>query len=973
MRTYISIIFGAILLSLASCTQEMEAPGRGVDGKNKVSIAVKSLGVAARSNDTEAESTVAWVDVYVMNQDYSIFHKERFGSPEAPLAYVKSGELTLDKGIEDFVQGSKYYIYLVANSTAPICNSWEELTELEQIDLNVNITGLPVDIAPKYFLMDGYAYKGVDPRKFSSFVINDGSDDEVVLSGNLCRAASKIIVNIAQGESVDFQTVLNNATPLYSFYQLPVSTLVVDPAKISKSVNYVCEKQNTHEWGIDPRTLNWVDPEGGRPYITLTAYAYSNDWKKQSVNETALLLSVPMYWDADDDGVCEKACPVNWYKVPVSQDSKFERNKCYTVNVTINAVGALEKNVPIEILDVQYVTQPWVKEEIYVDDERPRYLTLNTECVKIYDSNVDLDQLRFTSSSPIKSIRLMDTYGDDGAYAYYIDKFGQTIQLGTDPGFDIKVTEKPELGKEEILALERNLYQKEGAAEQHIRAVVPEEYKHALNGDIHIYSPIYPIEGNDDLDWNSHFNTVRYLEFEVMNEQGVTAIFRVEQYPLSVIRHEEGFYSFRDDHVLTDDPMERPFDYFRYDMDFHSVMTSSMHLIHPHDFTDEPTSEAYWNKPQSDRDYSWMRSANNSYVWLHPSDNSCASQGSTDEQWVEIRYGFYDNVVQYHDASGKLTSKTFSGIYRAVKDDRPYSDYFYRQMYKNLPGELAITNKSYKGTPLSPYYEAVVEVNGVKQTRVFRDHYRWNAQPIFWSKFVGKYYDEPGVSVHFSNAQRKRGQVDIHEYGPTDDGGKTWGKYYYSSNLPKFANHRMYSIVTTNTSDAYTLAYPRKTAEGRTENTVYNSMLVSPNLVLASQLGETNHQQFLNNAKSYNYIIPNIKEMYVNAERHCNEYVETTFEDLDGDHMWDEGERIIEYHDWRLPTKAEIEAIIEFQSNSRAMDRVLDAQYYYCITGSADSDDLSNIHNWVSRQIPGFDGSTSKGYYIRCVRDANRK
>ena len=89
--------------------------------------------------------------------------------------------------------------------------------------------------------------------------------------------------------------------------------------------------------------------------------------------------------------------------------------------------------------------------------------------------------------------------------------------------------------------------------------------------------------------------------------------------------------------------------------------------------------------------------------------------------------------------------------------------------------------------------------------------------------------------------------------------------------------------------------------------------------------------------------------------------------------MWDKGEDIVEYHDWRLPTKAEIEAIIKFQESSRAMDVVLNAQYYYCITGTGDSENVNDVFNWVSREIPGYDSVTSKGYYIRCVRDVNRK
>lgn len=623
------------------------------------------------------------------------------------------------------------------------------------------------------------------------------------------------------------------------------------------------------------------------------------------------------------------------------------------------------------------------------------FLFLSKDVVEIYNSNIDADQLKFASSSPIKSIVLADLYNHanngeivegttDGVSAYYISKYGQKIQLGTDPGFDLT-------DKDAALAREQVI----------LSNIKAEAEADALNGGITITSPFLADSSSEieELKQNSHYDTPRYLEFLVTNEQDLTATFRVMQYPPVVITNEEGFYSFRDDHVLTDDPNEKPFDLFRYDNDFHSVMTSSMYLVHTHDFTDEPRptqeqleregdvmrlvkpedftgepNDAYWDTPQQNRDYSWTKKSSGSYTWLPlHTDNSCPTQGSAGEQWIEVRYGFYDNVVKFTNVdNGKSGTKSFSGIHRPAEGERPYTDYLYRNMYQHLHGEYDITNGSYKGTGLGQYYRAeVLDKDGNKVTRVFRDHYRWNAQPLFWSKFVYKYYNQAGQGASYSgkSVYKYKGQVDMYEYGPSEDGGKTWGRYIYSTNLYKFANNRMYKIKTTTTSDLYTIGYPSLNNAGETINTESNADLVSPSLMLASQLGETNHQQFLNNATAKKYIIPNIKEMYKNAVRHCREYVETTFKDENGDHMWNEGEEIIEYRNWRLPTKAEIEMIIDYQSNSRAMDRVLDAQYYYCITGTADSNDIENIHNWVSSEVPGYDSQTSKGYYIRCVRD----
>lgn len=1075
MKRYIYSIFVLVLFAFVGCVKTDEQDNN-LARRGEVLLSLRTTsGLVTRGataedtteEDTSLEERVDWVDVFVFEANGTngapgdIFHKERIDVSSAPV--YKSGEFALAKKREEFRKDIPYYVYLVANAKANLISdevaSWADLQNLVQTDQNLHFSafvdaeGKPAFAdAPARFLMDGFAYLGnaanpsasVAPEQMGTCVINDPAADEILLCGTIYRAAAKFIINIKQGANVEFQKELKGADnldrkPQYYINQLPVSTRVL-PQQATDY--YIATTQNTATTGLNPYTFEWTDAktagasgdDGNK--MTITGYGYSDDWSKlEYTKQTSMLFNLPMKWDKDKNAENGKEASTadNWYSIPLSKEKRFERNTCYIINVTVNAVGAEEKEYAIELKDIEYTTQPWENVTVDIGGYDAAYLTLNTDLVKIYDTNIDKDQLTFASSSPIKSIRLADVYkhnadgtfqvveksatgaGDnyretyaegDGVWAYYIDKFGQSNQLGSDPGFDIKDVDHPEWTKEEILAKEKNLYAKEGAEKQYIRAEIWEGQEYALNGNITIHSPIIAVADNEDLNWNSHFNTVRYLEFVVENEQGITATFRVEQIPLSVITNEEGFYSFRDDHVLTDDPNEKPFDLFHYDPDFKSFMTTSMYLVHPHDFTEEPRpseevwantpemrlvrpedfkgepNKEYWNTPQQNRDYSWTLKPAGSYTWLNlHTDNGCPTQGSAGETWIEIRYGFYSNTVSFTNVdNGQTGTKSFSGIHRPVKEDRPYTDYCFRAMYQNLHSEYDITSDKYKGTGLGPYYKVeVLDKEGKKQTRIYRDHFRWNAQPVFWSKFVHKYYSEPAQGASYSGKSvfKQKGQVDMYEYGPSEDGGKTWGRHIYSTNLYKFSNHRMYKVFTTASSQDFTLGYPRLTENGETENTPNNANIVSPTLMLASQLGETNYQQFLETATSKNYIIPNIKEIYRVAKRHCREYVETTFvdkPDANGvyNHMWDEGEEIIEYRDWRLPTKTEIEAIINFQNSSRAMDKVLDAQYYFCITGTADSDDLTNIHNWVSREIPGYDSGTSKGYYIRCVRDVNR-
>ena len=121
--------------------------------------------------------------------------------------------------------------------------------------------------------------------------------------------------------------------------------------------------------------------------------------------------------------------------------------------------------------------------------------------------------------------------------------------------------------------------------------------------------------------------------------------------------------------------------------------------------------------------------------------------------------------------------------------------------------------------------------------------------------------------------------------------GKSSISYYYynrwqtslsTNEIWNAGNARMYHVQITASSGDYTLGQPRIT-NGKTDPGEDNAELVSPSFMIASQLGAV-------------FSISD-EEM---AASHCREYVEVA---QDG----------TVYDDWRLPTRAELEIIMEFQ------------------------------------------------------------
>ena len=134
-------------------------------------------------------------------------------------------------------------------------------------------------------------------------------------------------------------------------------------------------------------------------------------------------------------------------------------------------------------------------------------------------------------------------------------------------------------------------------------------------------------------------------------------------------------------------------------------------------------------------------------------------------------------------------------------------------------------------------------------------------------------------------------------------------------------NNHMYVVQISSTSDDYILGRPT------VRNYLSQDHVVSPAFMIASQLGAT--QRFNNGA---------------DAARHCGQYMEVA---TDGTH----------YSGWRLPTKEEINVIIDYQNTiPETMAEVLGGSYYWTLDGSS---------AYVSS---GSEGSANNAY-TRCIRD----
>lgn len=505
------------VLCFAACDKDdtFHAAGSGGDGNSIIlDLASASLPVTrATVEATGVEIAVSHLDVLIFNEEGTKVWHERVSTAD------KSKTITLSAKRSSFTANEKYWVYLIANSTADV-NTFKAddfdlaaLKAMKQEDERIHITGLSgiAGGAPQTFLMDGIAYpKGTkEPETAGTVELNNGKEaDNTELQVTLRRAAAKIVVSIKKGEQVEFDNSPTAYGAGYYLRNMPYNTSVIPP----ESMDAATAKLRTPTL-FNGSYFNWTEQ-----VITVTAYTYAHVWEDASTleKEVRLIVNIPMtYTPQDEDGKPgdSQYLANSYYQIPVSQNKTLKRNTCYQVTVTVNAPGGSDPSKPVELNNISYSVYDWEEEQINVggEDERPAYLTLNEYEMEMHNMADDNTTLEFASSSEVTA---------EITRVYYIDKFGQEKTLEKTNNRD-----NPDEWGERINSYP---YWKNKCT---IR-ITPDKN---ITGNIDVYGTV------------PENNAVRYIEFTVTNNEKISRKVTVAQYPLTYITNIQGWYSYRSD------------------------------------------------------------------------------------------------------------------------------------------------------------------------------------------------------------------------------------------------------------------------------------------------------------------------------------------------------------------------------------------------------------------------------------------
>lgn len=497
-RKYYSIL-AASLCMLAFCwgCSEETLTGQGSQGEGLV-LNLEVDGHPALSATTRAandpslnEATVEAVDVFFLKGD-------------AVEKYVRAtvtddGTATLATGTwKDDYRGT-YDVYVLANR--------HDSDDLNDIKTKADLLALPdtdADICRaegerlsqsqiytgKTFLMDGVA------TAWNA----DAQPENATISVDLSHAAAKLVVNLSYTDEflVDGRTIFSVRKKLVHYTQ--AARAFAEGGTIA-TVELPVQGEASGD-GFSEANVTQGQETPLQRTDKLYAYSYPNEWGSDvAERETYFLVNV-LYSDNGGDVVN------NYYKVPVrvsgnTADLKLERNKEYTVNVTIDRLGNDNIDEP-ETLTPTFSVAEWETEHIDVDSNTPNYLVVSENYIELHN---EADTVVTFFSSNYINVEVTD--------AYFINKDGEEVrtQAGRDlvSMVDVKATDDGQ----------------------------------ALTGEIKINSPV-PTNV-----------TARYITLCVTNDDNSTPQeITIVQYPLEYISGVPGVYGTRSDLEATGNTWE---------------------------------------------------------------------------------------------------------------------------------------------------------------------------------------------------------------------------------------------------------------------------------------------------------------------------------------------------------------------------------------------------------------------------------
>lgn len=690
------------------------------------------------------------------------------------------------------------------------------------------------------------------------------------------------------------------------------------------------------------------------PYID-TTYSYAFSWNAAQAAEKAPALAVSIIYttyiqnynqDGSFDGQAVSDGGVtNYYRIPLVDITKtgadavnsIERNYYYQVDALINTMGTSSTEIEPMKLKLNYRVIPWP----YAPDEvteaqttQLQYFVAETSYRLRGDGAASTQLQYFTpKSDPIET--------------------GSQYNKATPKIRNVKIYYIDQDGNERVLATSTADFNAAGGY----------TWSTTDGGEVSIsVVPARDKKGGGDFIVSSTSlanRSVRYIEFDAYVDFAYDSGVEIERhitvthFPLDNIQSIPGAWS------------------SRWDGQEASGTTTTYYRkkFYKSSITSEPASQAQWaagvrNNNDDRRNANSAATAVNGYY-------ATGGSSTTERFRHQGTFNTYD-ISSITGYTWNGTGVTFTGISERPWDSgrwsQSYNGYDYVVNYGVDDGYAVINLWKYDN-----YYHLVgsreesYSPTGNDGTWTSYDGFEWEActqaqynAAAAENRKVETVKNHPGVAnnwvdwpIAYNNGQRNgnTGRTVSNTDERITFSAQYWGPYYneasnsiysidynngrYSGTQQSLTNHHMYVIQISKAEEGVILGRPSMDDYYQS-----NDNVVSPAFMIASQLGATS--VYTSDA----YTAARARA----AANHCASYMEVS----------ENGRR---FTGWRLPTIAEIEYIIGYQSNedvtsSGVFTPVVTGYHYYTLN----PDSQGNRYATTTY-------SSATGYFVRCIRD----
>ncbi len=991
-------------MALGGCNKPvLDIPEPGIEPQEgKIVLKVTTDGIPvtrATVADSERERLIKHLDIFIFkdDEDKTFDYHERVDIEDVVNGEENKGTITLSKAKEEFdsyvegTGGTKYLVYIIANSTAEETDfesikNLSDLSVMTQTDERIHLTGISDDSdvsVPGAFLMDGGAYAGsVEPTEeglpvVNPVVLNDNADNNINLTVKLRRAAAKFIVTLTKGKLIDSfnegGTTADKIMPGYYIKSMPVQTRVLRP-----TVN------ETEELELKTSTFtNGGYFSFGADQIVVTGYLYAHSWENSALNKAVrLVVNIPMTYkesdlngeplkDASGNLLPSKTIENNWYQVPLTRNRKFDRNTCYEVKVEVNAKGNEQVLQAMELTGISYDAVPWTVVGVEIgtaDENAPRYLTLNEYDHEFY--NVEEDQYIEYSSSAKVTVEVVnywfvDKLGQtqfrydvkrdsnnqpikdaDGNYTTLYDADGSKTMINSDSFGGTQTGTKPVTTIYEV-----NLSGMTKTQARNLLQGAP--YSLSRNEADAIINPKLVFDREYEVSWTTYENTGKNnykATLPTARGSRLTSIndikdWLIDNYGLTDEEATASIQSAENTGTLELYNNNRGDDYYTGTIEIPREEVQHNQNVELKGMTYSQARDYLKGAPYNLTDSEVIEIIGQENSMTIP-DNTLVDVPVTKQ--VPVYTGGINVTAQEIEDEGSLG---LTGKIKITSEMPTNNTIRYIEVkITNDNGTPDDTSDDISRTVIYEQYPLEYIVN-IQSWYSYRSDFQGTTyEKIGTNRRVAAYSYSPstGTWSYSATPQASSGFFDSMYATPSGDGSSSFESYYWESgdnnrtyardyNGVNLDNARIYHVRITKTSAEYTLGRPRIT-NGITDGSADNAVMVSPSFMIASQLGAVYPGDGGLGGQSSD------ENRIKMAASHCEKYVEV-YKDPDT------GEAI-HLHDWRLPTKAEIEIIAKFQDvTGSAIDEVLAGDYYCSASG------MVQVHNGSDRAI-------------RCIRDA---